>query len=144
MGDVVTTAVQLGEAGGVAGSLLCGTPLRTTPGARGPIARFPPGRIVAYLLELDGRPRVWVFRTLAGPAPLSAHIPGVHPHVSLLLEVRTWGRAERVRQLFAYLAREGLNPDALSDAFYLRAGYVLAGRLTAKNVLLSLLRHEQP
>ena len=56
-----------------------------------------------------------------------------------VLELGTRGRTRLVRGLFAYLARQAHDPSSLPDAFYVRVGVVLAGRLPAHKILVSLL-----
>jgi hypothetical protein len=59
----VFTAVQLRTADGLSCRLLYGVPTATTTGMLGPIALFPPGRVVAYVLERRRHSHVYVFRT---------------------------------------------------------------------------------
>src|ERR1019366_7312684 len=66
-------------------------------------------------------------------------VPGVRPRVQLLMELRTAGRIRLVKSLFAYLVRTNRDPSALTDAFYVRVGNALAGRLPVHKILLSLL-----
>jgi hypothetical protein len=76
---------------------------------------------------------------------LAATIPGVRPRVRFLLRLRIPRRIRRARGLFAYLVRTERDPSALSDVFYVRVGFALAGRLHAHKMLLSLLRsHPAP
>jgi hypothetical protein len=44
-----------------------------------------------------------------------------------------------VRGLFAYLAKQAHDPSSLPDAFYVRVGFALGGRLPAHKMLVSLL-----
>lgn len=140
--DSLLTAVQLRDEPGLEASLLYGAPHSMMAGSLGPIALFAPGRLVAYQAQVDGRRRVFVFRTLPAHDGRASGVPGVFPRVNLLLEVRTRGRAERVRKLFRFLVRDGWEVDALSDAFFVRTNQVLGGRLTSKRAVLALLRHE--
>jgi hypothetical protein len=71
-----------------------------------------------------------------------ADVPGVHPRVALLLELRTSARIDKLRRLLSFLEKHGLEPASMSDAFYLRVSHVLGGHLTAPKIVLSLLRHE--
>lgn len=119
--------------------LVWGRPLAVEAGTLGPVALFGPGEIVAYLLRFRRRPRLFVLRTLTVDDRLAATLPGVRPRVQLLLELRTQGRVRRARGLFAYLARTRRDPSALADAFYVRVGLILAGRLPSHKILLSLL-----
>jgi hypothetical protein len=119
--------------------LVWGRPCAIAAGRLGPVALFGSGEIVAYLLRFRRCPRLFVFRTLAVDDRLAASIPGVRPRVQLLLELRTAGRIRRARGLFAYLARTNRDPSALTDAFYVRVGNALAGRLPVHRILLSLL-----
>jgi hypothetical protein len=138
----MNTAVQLRLRAGDDGprsELLGGAPSATVAGALGPVALFGSGAIVAYRLGGGRRSRLFVFRTLEVDDRLAASVPGVSPRVRLLLHLRTVGRIRRARGLFAYLARTRRDPSSLPDAFYLRVGAVLAGRLPAHKVLPSLL-----
>jgi hypothetical protein len=138
----MNTAVQVRHPAGDAhprAELLSGTPSAITSTARGPVALFGSGEIVAYLLRYRRRPRLFVFRTLTVDDRLAATIPGVRPRVQLLLQLHTPGRIRRARDLFAYLARTERGPSALADDFYVRLGAVLAGRLPSHKILLSLL-----
>jgi hypothetical protein len=71
---------------------------------------------------------------------LAATIPGVRPRVQLFLQPCTPGHIRRARCLIAYLARSERDPSTLSDAFYVRVGFALAGRLHVHKILLSILR----
>jgi hypothetical protein len=108
-------------------------------GKLGPVALFDPGELVAYELRYRRHTRVFVFRTLEVDDRLAAWVPGVRPRVQLLFQMHTPKRIERVRGLFAYLARTGRDPSTLAEDFYVRVGAVLAGRLPSHKILLSLL-----
>jgi hypothetical protein len=142
----MNTAVQLRADGDDTPrcDLLHGAPSSTAPGKVGPVALFPSGEIVAYRIRRSRRTRVLVFRTLEVDDRLAATIPGVHPRVQLLFEVRSAAHARLVRGLFGYLVRSGHNPCGLPDAFYLRVGVALAGRLSAHKILRSLLEPRFP
>lgn len=120
--------------------LVSGRPCGVCVGRLGPVAVFAPGEIVAYLLRSRRRPRLFVFRTLIVDDRLAAAVPGVRPRVRLLFQLRTHGRIRRAQRLFAYLKRTERDPSALADDFYVRAGFVLGGRLTQQNSLGALLR----
>ena len=138
----MNTAVQLRVAAGEhrpRTELLFGTPCDLGEGTLGPVACFRSGQVVAYLMRSRRRHRLFVFRTLDVDDALAATVPGVRPRVRLLLELRTAGRIRLARGLFGYLVRTGRDPSALPDAFYLRVGAVLGGRLPAHKILLSLL-----
>jgi hypothetical protein len=136
------TAVQLrtlkGEERPRAELLFC-TPCDLTEGTLGPVARFESGQLVAYQIRSRRHQRLFVFRTLAVDDAFAVAVPGVRPHVQLLMELRTAGRIRLVRSLFAYLARTGWDPSALPDAFYTRVGAMLGGRLPGHKILPSLL-----
>jgi hypothetical protein len=119
--------------------LVHGTPREIVSGALGPVAIFPPGDLVAYMVRSRRRARLFVFRTLVIDDRLAAALPGVRPRVQLLLDTRSVGRSRLVRRLFAYLVKTSRDPVGLPDAFYLRVGVVLAGRLPPRKILLSLL-----
>lgn len=119
--------------------LLHGNHCSILGGKLGPIALFDPGELVAYELRYRRRTHVFVFRTLEVDDPLAASVPGVRPRVQLLFQMHTAKRIERVRGLFAYLARTGRDPSTLAEDFYVRVGAVLAGRLPAHKILVSLL-----
>ena len=137
------TAVQLrlrsDDDDGPRSELVFGSPCATAAGALGPVALFEPGAVVAYLLRRKRRGRLFVFRTLDVDDRLAATVPGVRPRVQLLLELRSAGRIGRMRGLFAYLARTRCPPSTLADAFYVRVGVALGGRLPRHKILLSLL-----
>ncbi len=125
-------------------SLLFGPPEGLVTALRGEVATFREARIVAYLVRPVGAQRLFVFRTLAREEPGSARVPGVWPKVRLLAEFKRAGRVDRMERLFAYLAKHGWDPSLLSDAFWLRVGQVLGGRLPRQKVLHSLLASERP
>jgi hypothetical protein len=118
-----------------------GSPSATVAGKIGPIAVFSSRALVAYRIGRRRRTRLFVFRTLDVDDRLAASLPGVHPRVQLLFEVRSAARARMVRHLFRYLAKSGRDSRSLPDGFYVRVGVVLGGRLPAHKVLLSLLAH---
>jgi H-NS histone family len=119
--------------------ILCGSPCANATGSLGPVVFFGSGEIVAYLLRRRRRLRLFVFRTLEVDDRLAATVPGVSPRVRLLLELHTPLRIRRARALFAHLARTRRDPSALTDAFYVRVGVALAGRLAQPKVLRSFL-----
>jgi hypothetical protein len=135
----MNTAVQLRPAGDLLRSeLLFGAPQRTVAGQLGPVALFCGGELVAYRIRHHRRTRLFVFRTLAVDDGLATSLPGVHPRVRLLFDVRTVARVHIVRCLFSYLVKSRRDP-LVPDAVYLRLGVVLAGRLPKHKILLSLL-----
>jgi hypothetical protein len=141
----MNTAVQLRPIGAAdlpRCDLLHGAPLEILAGELGPVALFAPGDLVAYRLRCRRRTRLYVFRTLDTGDRYAATVPGVRPRVQLLFELRSAGRVRLARGLFAYLTRTGREPSLLSDAFYLRVGVVLAGRLPAHKIAVSLLHRE--
>ena len=119
--------------------LLHGNPLEIKRGSLGPVALFAAGEVVAYELRYRGRPHLYVFRTLEVDDPLAASVPGVRPRVRLLVELCSAGRIRLARSLFNYLLKSRREPSDLADAFYLRLGVALAGRLPAHKILVSLL-----
>jgi hypothetical protein len=135
------TAVQLRQLSGDGqpkSDLICGVPSFVVTGTLGPVALFDADQIVAYRIRYRRRTRLFVFRTLVVNDRLAASVPGVKPHVQLLLQMHSSGRARLVRELFAYLARTNHEPSAMPDDFYLRVGAVLGGRLSGHKVLASL------
>jgi hypothetical protein len=141
--DAVKTAVQLRSTGGVACSLVGGTPGATYPGKLGPVAVFTPGAIVGYLTRTPAGVTLPVFRTLAVDDNLAAKVPGVAPRVRLLLFVRTAGRVRAVRRLFRLLSLRGIEPADLRDAFYVRVSAALRGRPTDAARVRALLANEE-
>ncbi len=135
------TAVQLRESQ-PACTLLYGAPTGWAARACGPVALFGPGVLVAYAIHSSKRSRLFVFRTLVVSDRLAASVPGVHPHVQLLLDLSSADRIRRVKRLFTYLEHHGWRPTEMSDAFYCRVGCVLSGRLRAHKTLVGLLRQE--
>jgi hypothetical protein len=138
----MNTAVQVRHPAGDAhprAELLSGIPSAVISTARGPVALFGPGEVVAYRIRYHRRTRVFVFRTLDVDDPLAASVPGVRPRVQLLLELGTRGRTRLVRGLFGYLAEHAHDPSSLPDAFYVRVGFELGGRRPPHTILVSLL-----
>ena len=137
----MNTAVQLRRVAGDAprSDLLHGTPGSIISGRLGPVALFSPGAIVVYRIRHRRRTRLFVFRTLEVDDRLAASIPGVHPRVHLLLDVRSAGCARLVRGLLGSLVKRGDDPCDLPDAFYLRVGVALTGHLPPHKILHSLL-----
>lgn len=125
----------------VSSALIHGSSIDRRPHPRGVILVLPPGQIALYCLRTV-KYRCFLFRTLAAPELLSSEVPGVSPRVRLLLETQTLGRLARLRELLRYLARTGLEPSSLSDAFYLRLNALLNGRLPKGKALRSLLAQE--
>jgi len=133
------TAVQLRQSA-PARRLLYGRPADVCPSARGAVALFPPGTLVAYELRVARRGRLFVFRTLLVDDPLAASVPGVHRRVQLLFTLRARARIERLRHLFSRLEAMGWPPAVLPDAFFIRLGAWLEGRLPPHPILASMLR----
>ena len=108
------TAVQLRQQSGDGqpkSDLICGVPSSVVTGTLGPVALFDADQIAAYRIRYHRRTRLFVFRTLVVDDRLAASVPGVKPHVQLLLQVHSSGRARLVRELFAYLARTNREPS---------------------------------
>jgi len=137
----MNTAVQLRRLGDDVprSELLYGAPRAVVTGKLGPVALFDPGQLVAYRIRYRRRTRLFLFRTLDVDDRLATRIPGVSPRVQLLFDVHSAGRVRLVRGLFAYLARSVSDPSALPDAFYVRVGIALGGRLPRHKILGSLL-----
>ncbi len=135
------TAVQIrAPRNAIRARLLWGEPTSTVRGQRGLVALFCEGEIVAYVVTLARRTHLFVFRTLAVDDRFAAKVPGVAPHVRLLVDLSTAGRVRLVQQLFAYLVKTGRNPSALPDEFYFRLSAALGGQLPKHKVLQSLLQ----
>jgi len=139
----MNTAVQLqrGANGAAKTDLVYGTPAAVVAGKLGPVALSSPGELVAYRIRHGRRTRLFVFRTMDVEDRLAASIPWVRPRVQLLLDLRSAGRARLVRGLFGYLIKNRRDPHGLPDAFYVRVGVALGGRLPAHKILPSLLGH---
>jgi hypothetical protein len=143
----MNTAVQLRPLAGAGAprcDLVLGLPREALLGSLGPIALFAAGELVAYRLRHCRKTRLSVFRTLDLDDPLAVAIPGVRPRVQLLLELHSAGRVRLARGLFDRLAKEGVEAARLPDAFYLRIGVALGGRLPARTLLHSLLHRSHP
>lgn len=138
---MMRTAVQLRETR-PSGRLLHGAPIDILPGPRGPIAVFEPGTLVVYFVDASYRPSLFVFRTLLVDDRLAASVPGVRPRVRLLLGLHRAGPIRRLRRLLTHLLEHGPDPDALTDAFWLRIGSALGGRCRPYGQLASFLRRE--
>jgi hypothetical protein len=138
----MNTAVQLRQRGSgmPQTELVHGKPHALVTGKLGSVALFSPGELVAYRIRYRRQTRLFVFRTLEVDDRLAARIPGVRPHVRLLFDVCTTGRARLVRGLFAYLVRTDRDPSVLPDIFYLRVAAAIGGRLPPHKILVSLLK----
>jgi hypothetical protein len=135
------TAVQLRAGGAVQCELACGTPSSSAAGALGPVALFGPDEVVAYVIRTPSGRRLFLFRTLAVDDKWAARLPGVHPHVRLLVHVRSAMRVRAMRRLLGYIAKRAVCPSHLSDAFYVRVSHALGGRTDQARLRL-LLRRE--
>jgi hypothetical protein len=135
------TAVQLRETR-PSGRLLHGAPIEVLPGPRGPIALFGPDALVAYLVESSYRPSLFVFRTLVADDRLAASVPGVRPRVHLLLDLHRAGRVRQAQAMLAHLLKQGLEPSALPETFWLRLGFAFGGRHPPQTTVVSLMRPE--
>jgi len=137
----MNTAVQLRQSvsDAIHGELVYGKPRALVSGKLGAVALFSSGELVAYRIRHRHQTRLFVFRTLEVDDRLAARIPGVRPHVRLLFDVHSMGRARLVRGLFAHLRRVH-EPADLPDSFFVRIGVVLGGRLPAHKILPTLLR----
>lgn len=126
-------------------TVLYGAPSERVSGARGPIALYPPGRVILYVVRQQGRARAYLFRTVGDDdhEPLATQIPGVRPAVRVLCVAHTGRRIYRAGQLIRVVERRGQSPDQLSDGFYLRAGTTLARRSPVQEVVDALLRQER-
>jgi hypothetical protein len=113
-----------------------------TAGKLGPIAAFETGEIVAYSIRTATARSVYVFRTLAVDDALAAKVPGVLPHVRLLIHLHSAGRVRAAARFFRYLAARGISPSSLCDAFYVRVSIALGGRATPQERLRAFLRDE--
>lgn len=141
-GSFVFTAVQLLTSGPTTAQLLAGNALRIASGPRGDIAVFPPGRLVAYLIESQRRVRLYVLRT--GPElssdPDLVSVPGIYPEVPVLLVARTRTAVKKVSNLFAMLPTTVGDVELLSDRFWLRlAGVLCQRRALTRSVIAQLL-----
>jgi hypothetical protein len=134
------TAVQIRPATSPRCELLRGDPSTLIAGQLGPVALFPPGAIVAYVLHTARPTRLFLFRTL-GSAPHAARtvLPGVYPHVHLLLTLDSPRVIRRCRRFFALLRRRGTPPSRLPDAFYLRLDGALRARAPLPPLAAALL-----
>ena len=140
----LSTAVLVTTSAALSSRLIHGAVAEHRVHSRGTVLVMPPGQIAFYGVWTV-KCRTFVFRTLAAPEQLASEVPGVSPDVRLLLETHSRGRLARLQQLLRYLARKGLPPSSLSDAFYLRLHAILSGKLPAPSkVIRSLLDQEEP
>lgn len=106
--------------------ILYGDFLKIVDGNRGPIVFFDPGKTVAYFVEIQKIPKLFIFRTTSGEG--SFLIGGVSPGVLLLVETKTKGKTTRLRNVLNYLMKNNINLDELSELFYLRLASIIEGR----------------
>jgi hypothetical protein len=134
------TAVQICPGGVPRCELVHGDPCGTVPGARGPVALFSPGAVVAYAVHAGRPTRLYLFRTLSASAPTArTTVPGVYPHVLLLLALESMRVLRRCRRFFALLRRRGTAASRLPDAFYLRLDRALRARAPLGRLAAALL-----
>ena len=108
------------------------------------LALFGPGRIVGYLVDRPPAHALFLFRTTARRAPTK--ISGVSPAVHLLLVAATTRAVTKASTALRYLSRRSdLDPDLLSDGFWLRLADFLL-RSGSRRILphvVELLRRER-
>lgn len=106
--------------------ILFGTPSRCVADSA---AFFLPGELLAYLVELPRAEALFVFRTGAPANSASTtEIDGVEPAINLLAVGTTKTEIARLRNLLLWLPKQGRDPGALSDDFWLRVAGLVAGR----------------
>lgn len=138
------TAAQLLSGSEPTSRLLHGEPVEISQGVRGPIAIFPPGRLVAYLLERPRHVRLFLFRTCLDRATHLSEIPGVHPAVNLLLVARRRPTVKKVSKVFGLLTKHSGDIDELSDRFWLRVAGVISRRSPVSHATLAHLLAQEP
>lgn len=123
-----------------------GDPVRIAASARGLVAFFGPGQIVAYFVERPPRRSVYVFRT-AGTSPASTRIDGVSDPVDLFFVSPTARAAQKTLvALRALASRVGpAQVTRLSDLFWMRLSAAIFARGTRRIVpqLTSLVHRER-
>ena len=95
------TAVQELSEPTLACRVAFGTPARSMAGARGTIALFSPGSMVAYLIENRGKFAFFVFRTLAERQVVGARIEWQGARASVADDAR------------------GTDPEGIRNAFFM-------------------------
>lgn len=105
---------------------------------------FGGGELVAYRVRLLARDRLFVFRTLSHKESEATRVPGVEPHVRLLLCAHTGRRIHRALRILASVRARGGELGKLSDAFFLRASTTLASRAPIDSIVTTLLQQEPP
>jgi len=139
------TAVQLLPAGSPRATLTFGAPVRTIPGARGPIAIFEAGQVVAYLLDHRRTRRLYVFRTVTATSSELVEIAGVHPGADLLILARHRATITRLSKVFGLLAITDRAVDSIPDDFWLRlAGVITRPRPFTRTTLAHILAQASP
>jgi hypothetical protein len=139
------TAVQLRSATEPHCELVHGDPQTLLAGQLGPVALFPPGEIVAYVIHARRPSRLYLFRTLHTLAdPDQTTVPGVRPRVRLLLALDSQRLIRRCRRFFALLGRRQQPATDLTDGFYLRLERALRARAPLPRLLAALLEAHTP
>jgi hypothetical protein len=133
------TAVQIRPSTMPHCELVHGDPAALLAGQLGPVALFPPGEIVAYVIHTSRPNRLFLFRTLERDGAGQTAIPGVHPTVRLLIALDSARVIRRCRRFFRLLARRGQAASRLSDGFYLRLERALRARAPLPRLAASLL-----
>jgi hypothetical protein len=91
-------------------------------------ALFPPGQVVAYLIEQPPRRALYLFRV--GAAAATTRLPGISSRVSLFAVARTARTVAKTRTVLRYLARRrgAAGVDSLHDGFWLRLADLIERR----------------
>lgn len=112
----VLTSVLLDDGAPMRRRLVLGRP-EASP-TTGNHARFAPGRVVGYLVDRPPAQALFIFRAADGAA--TTKISGVSPSVHLLVLAATTRAVKKATAALRYLARSNIDPDCLSDGFWLR------------------------
>lgn len=113
------------------------------PQPAAPQAELAGSQLGILLFHTARRTRSFVFRAEPTESPRSV-IPCVRPAVDLLLSTSSRLAASRLRNLLLFLRRRRIEPDRLSDDFWIDLGVLLSSRLQSSTRYLSdLLAHER-
>lgn len=140
---MITLVREFGKANPMRAKVVIGAPVRRILRSDSIVdSVFNAGELVAYCVRLQARERLFVFRTLEQLDQSTTKVPGVQPHVMLLLCAHTGRRIHRAMRILGNARARGCDLGTLTDAFFLRAATTLASRAPIESIVTTLLRQE--
>lgn len=135
----MTTAVQLRQDSRFYCKVLVGNPIKVQRNAKGDVAIFPQGEIVAYFIAWERKRHLYVFRC-AGEMG-QQEVIGVLPAVDVLIDAGTRTRVTRLRDIITYLEREKISLSGLSEGWYARVQALIENKVFTLSTVKELFSH---